>query len=108
LQEVVAAAQTDGKIDDSIKFYLTDTGPQRQVLQRDAISNKKIVSYYRKVEYRRKTDYECHAGTAVTGVTLRGDLSRSSPTRYAQPCMFFSIKSASAAIQRGQSFNAGM
>jgi len=111
LQEAVAAAQADGKIDGSVKFYLADTGPQGQVLQRDVISNKKtnafakkdavaclraaqsaiialhnnaqkaganavtnIVSYYRKVEYRSNTDYECHAGTAVAGVTLRGDL----------------------------------
>jgi len=35
-----------------------------------------ITSYYRKVEYRSKTDYECHAGGVVAGVTLRGDFAK--------------------------------
>ncbi|CAB3631556.1 MAG: excinuclease [Achromobacter pulmonis] len=39
----------------------------------NAVTN--IVSYYRKNEYRSKTDYECHAGAMVAGVALRGDLS---------------------------------
>lgn len=34
-----------------------------------------LVSYYRKNEYRSDTDYECHAGAMVAGITLRGDLS---------------------------------
>jgi len=38
----------------------------------NAVTN--IVSYYRKQEYRSKTDYECHAGGVMAGVTLRGDL----------------------------------
>ncbi|RBL81685.1 excinuclease [Streptomyces cavourensis] len=39
----------------------------------NAVTN--IVSYYRKNEYRNKTNYECHAGATVAGVALRGDLS---------------------------------
>jgi len=38
-----------------------------------AVTN--IVSYYHKVEYRSKTDYECHAGAVIAGVALRGDLA---------------------------------
>jgi len=113
LQEAVATAQADGKIDGSVKFYLAGTGPKGQVLRRGIVSNKKtnafakqddvaclraaqsaiiglhnsakksganavtnIVSYYRKVEYRSKTDYECHAGGVVAGVALRGDLAK--------------------------------
>jgi len=38
----------------------------------DAVTN--IVSYYRKVEYKSQTDYECHAGGVIAGVTLRGNL----------------------------------
>jgi len=112
-QEAVAAARAEGKIDNSVKFYLAGVGPTGQVLRRGIVSNKKsnafakqddvaclraaqsaiialhnsakksganavtnIVSYYRKVEYRSKTDYECHAGGVMAGVTLRGDLAR--------------------------------
>jgi len=35
-----------------------------------------IVSYFRKQEYRDSTNYECHAGNVVAGVTLRGDLAK--------------------------------
>lgn len=31
-----------------------------------------IVSYYKKVEYKSATDFECHAGTFVIGVALKG------------------------------------
>jgi uncharacterized protein YbjQ (UPF0145 family) len=34
-----------------------------------------IVSYYKKVENRNATDYECHAGAVIAGVALRGDLA---------------------------------
>jgi uncharacterized protein YbjQ (UPF0145 family) len=34
-----------------------------------------IVSYYKKVENRNATNYECHAGAVVAGVALRGDLA---------------------------------
>ncbi|MBW8843477.1 MAG: excinuclease ATPase subunit [Burkholderiales bacterium] len=30
-----------------------------------------IVSYYRKVEYKSSTDFECHAGAVIIGVALR-------------------------------------
>jgi uncharacterized protein YbjQ (UPF0145 family) len=39
----------------------------------NAVTN--IVSYYKKVENRNATDYECHAGAVVAGVALRGDLA---------------------------------
>ncbi|HEY9106348.1 MAG TPA: excinuclease ATPase subunit [Roseateles sp.] len=31
-----------------------------------------IVSYYKKVEYKSSTDFECHAGALVIGVALKG------------------------------------
>lgn len=31
-----------------------------------------IVSYYKKAEYRSATDFECHAGSIIIGVALRG------------------------------------
>lgn len=31
-----------------------------------------IVSYYKKTEYRSTTDFECHAGSIIIGVALRG------------------------------------
>jgi hypothetical protein len=31
-----------------------------------------IVSYYKKDEFKSETDYECHAGAFVIGVTLKG------------------------------------
>ena len=31
-----------------------------------------IVSYYKKVESKSPTDYECHAGNIIVGVTLKG------------------------------------
>ncbi|KAA8733865.1 excinuclease [Acinetobacter qingfengensis] len=37
----------------------------------NAVTN--IVSYFRKNEYRSRTDYECYKGTAVSAVTLKGD-----------------------------------
>jgi len=38
----------------------------------NAVAN--LTSYYRKVEYKSQTDYECHAGGVMAGVALRGDL----------------------------------
>ena len=32
-----------------------------------------IVSYYRKIEMSSTTDFECHAGAIIAGVTLKGD-----------------------------------
>ena len=31
-----------------------------------------IVSYYKKVEYKSATDFECHAGAFIIGVALKG------------------------------------
>lgn len=33
-----------------------------------------IVSYYKKNTYTSTTQYECHAGRAISGVALKGDL----------------------------------
>ncbi|HWK44531.1 MAG TPA: excinuclease ABC subunit A [Stellaceae bacterium] len=38
----------------------------------DAVVN--IVSYYKKNVVASKTDYECHAGDVIAGVTLKGDV----------------------------------
>ena len=35
-----------------------------------------IVSYYRKVEYKSSTDFECHAGDVFIGVALRGTYAK--------------------------------
>jgi hypothetical protein len=32
-----------------------------------------IISYYRKVPMSSDTQYECHAGTLMAGVALKGD-----------------------------------
>jgi uncharacterized protein YbjQ (UPF0145 family) len=32
-----------------------------------------LVSYYKKREFKSSTEYECHAGGVVVGVTLKGD-----------------------------------
>ena len=31
-----------------------------------------IVSYYKKVEYKNASQYECHAGNIMSGVALKG------------------------------------
>lgn len=40
----------------------------------NAVTN--IVSYYKKNEYKSKTDFECHVGAIMAGVALKGDLAR--------------------------------
>ena len=35
-----------------------------------------IVSYYKKVEYKSATDFECHAGAVIIGVALRGTYAK--------------------------------
>ncbi len=32
-----------------------------------------LISYFKKVEFKSATEYECHAGGVVVGVTLKGD-----------------------------------
>jgi len=41
LQKAVDAATAAGKLDGSVKFYMAGGGPKGNVLQRDAITNKK-------------------------------------------------------------------
>jgi len=38
-----------------------------------------VVSYYKKDEYKNPTDYECHAGAFVIGVTLKGTYAKVAP-----------------------------
>lgn len=33
-----------------------------------------IVSYYKKVTFKSRTEYECHAGNIISGVALKGDI----------------------------------
>ncbi|OOF70730.1 excinuclease ABC subunit A [Rodentibacter caecimuris] len=33
-----------------------------------------LVSFYKKVEYKSSTQYECHAGNLMAGVALKGDI----------------------------------
>jgi len=40
----------------------------------NAVTN--IVSFYKRNEYKDKTNYECHAGAVIAGVALKGDLSK--------------------------------
>lgn len=35
-----------------------------------------IVSFYKRVEYKSATDFECHAGTFVVGVALKGTYAK--------------------------------
>ncbi|MGA9526290.1 MAG: excinuclease ATPase subunit [Myxococcaceae bacterium] len=35
-----------------------------------------ISSYYKRTEWKHATDFECHAGTFVAGVALKGDFVR--------------------------------
>lgn len=38
-----------------------------------------IVSYYKKVEYKSATDFECHAGAIIIGVALKGTYAQIEP-----------------------------
>jgi len=40
----------------------------------NAVTN--IVSFYKRNEYKDKTNYECHAGAVIAGVALKGDLTK--------------------------------
>ena len=44
--------------------------------ERGATKVTNIVSYFKKNEYRSSTQYECHKGTAIASVALKGDLVR--------------------------------
>ena len=49
---------------------------QDSAKRHDANAVIDIVSYYRKVEYKSSTDFECHAGDVVIGVALRGTYAK--------------------------------
>jgi uncharacterized protein YbjQ (UPF0145 family) len=46
---------------------------QQSARQRGADAVINLVSYYKRVEFKSSTEYECHAGGAVAGVALKGD-----------------------------------
>jgi uncharacterized protein YbjQ (UPF0145 family) len=46
---------------------------ERRAKQLGANAVVNIVSYYRKIEMSSPTDFECHAGAIIAGVTLKGD-----------------------------------
>lgn len=41
-----------------------------------ATSVNNIVGYFKKIEYRSTSKYQCYKGTAIASVTLKGDLVR--------------------------------
>ena len=45
---------------------------QKRALQQGANAVIDIVSYYKKVEFNSATEYECHDGSLLVGVTLKG------------------------------------
>lgn len=49
---------------------------QRSAKREGANAVIDMVSYYKKVEYKSATDFECHAGTFVVGVALRGTYAK--------------------------------
>jgi uncharacterized protein YbjQ (UPF0145 family) len=46
---------------------------QSKAKQNGANAVINLVSYYKRAEYKSATEYECHAGGVVVGVTLKGD-----------------------------------
>lgn len=46
---------------------------QAKAKQNGANAVINLMSYYKKVEFKSPTDYECHAGGIVVAVTLKGD-----------------------------------
>ncbi|WP_447919057.1 excinuclease [Achromobacter aegrifaciens] len=50
MQPAIEAAQAAGKIDGSVKFYLTGTGPKGQVLQAGVVTNRKTNAFAKKDE----------------------------------------------------------
>ncbi len=49
---------------------------QDSARQRGANAVIDIVSYYKKIEMRSATNYECHAGNVVSGVALKGTYAK--------------------------------
>ena len=110
-EDVLAMPEAQGKLDGSVKFYLSGAAHPSVLKQLgDDIANKKtngfaksdakachwaalaalvelqatakkrganavvnLVSYYKRQTFESPTEYECHAGGVVVGVTLKGD-----------------------------------
>lgn len=52
---------------------------QNSAKQRGANAVVDLVSYYKKVEFKDATQYECHAGGVVVGVALKGEYAKVAP-----------------------------
>jgi hypothetical protein len=114
LDEVVRMGVEQGKLDGSVKFYLSGAKtPKVSARLGEDIANKKtngvgkddaygckwaalsaliafqesakqkganavveLHSFYRRATYKNATNYECHAGAVVIGVTLKGTFAR--------------------------------
>ncbi len=49
---------------------------QAKAKQNGANAVINIVSFYKKIESKSATDYECHNGGVIVGVTLKGDYAQ--------------------------------
>ena len=79
--DVKAIKRTNGfgKSDaDACHWAFLSAVRQLQEVAREAGATKvvNLISYYKDHEYRGTSEYECHAGAFIVGVTLRGDLAR--------------------------------
>jgi len=78
---VIANKKTNGfgkKDVDACHWAFLSAVRQLQEAAREAGATKvvNLISYYKDHEYRGTSEYECHAGAFIVGVTLRGDLAR--------------------------------
>lgn len=114
LDEVIRMGVEQGKLDGSVKFYLSGAKTPRVAARMgEDVANKKtngvgkddaygckwaalsaliafqetakqrganavvdLHSYYKRTTYRNPTNYECHAGAVVIGVTFKGTFAK--------------------------------
>lgn len=65
------AKSAEGSCDWALRSALIQLQSSAKAKGANAVTN--IVSYFRKNEYRSKTNYQCFKGLAVSSVTLKGD-----------------------------------
>lgn len=49
---------------------------QQRAKSMNATKVVNLVSYYKKNEFKSRTEYECHAGAVIAGVALKGDIAK--------------------------------
>ena len=114
MKDVLDTGFAGGKLDGSVKFYLTgQSTPKILKKMEEDVTNKKtngvgksnvesckwamlsaliafqesakarganavvdISSYYKKVEYKSTSQYECHVGNIMSGVALKGSYAK--------------------------------